>query len=169
RLRDFEPVGLEVAANDAADPVFVVDDEHPLAHASSVRLGSTNPPMTFTRPSWTRTPRLHADAVVSCMDPPPRRVHWRTPTMQRRTAVAAASAVSVSLVSAVLFGAASLGVLSFAARSSTPPSATPVTAPAAQPSSQVVAAPSASHPREHEGSSASPSAPAPARQGGHDD
>jgi hypothetical protein len=50
--------------------------------------------------------------------------------MQRRTAVAAASAISVSLVSAVIAGAASFGALGFAApsSSSTPPTAVTVSA-----------------------------------------
>lgn len=52
--------------------------------------------------------------------------------MQRRTAVAAASAISVSLVSAVIAGAASFGALGFAAPSSSsaPPAQVTVPTPA---------------------------------------
>ncbi len=72
--------------------------------------------------------------------------------MQRRTAVAAASAISVSLVSAVIAGAASFGALGFAAQSPSTAAPTAVTVPAPNATTVQQAVPSeAPAPRPTEG------------------
>ena len=121
RLGDLEPVALEIAAHDGANPIFVVDDEHALGHARSVGAGAQRGTECWRRqaePSQraSRTPLggLHRHGVVC--------VHQQTGsaepareggTMQRRTAVAAASAISMSLLSGVVFVGAHLGALGF--------------------------------------------------------
>jgi len=91
--------------------------------------------------------------------------------MQRRTAVAAASAISVSLVSAVIAGAASFGVLGFAAPSSSsaPPAGVTTPAAATTPATDQTAPPSApSTAREHEREAAPATTSVPYPTGGHE-
>jgi hypothetical protein len=65
--------------------------------------------------------------LLLCIDRRPGGHQIEEEAMQRRTAVAAASAISMTLVSAVIFAGANLGVLGFAAPSN-PSSSSPVAA-----------------------------------------
>lgn len=90
--------------------------------------------------------------------------------MQRRTAVAAASAISISLVSAAIYGATTIGALGFAAPSNPPASPAPVVTVSAQPAAVASSpAPTSSHEREAEHERTSP-APRTTNEGRrHDD
>ena len=105
RLGDLEAVALEVAANDLADPVLVVDDENPLAHVrpgygdgcrdASVLHGH----FTDAALGPSRRSALSDDQRRPAADPAPA-PRSRGATDGEKTAVAAASAISMSLVSA---------------------------------------------------------------------